>query len=105
MIRSGQWDYGLLVDEVIGMRGMRHFGPQHRQTTLDEVEAGLRPYVTEALLNDGQYWLAFDTGKLLADVESKLDKAAKRNIIPTGRANRLKGRLKRTVAKAGKPAA
>lgn len=46
-----------------------------------------------------------DTGKLLAVVESKLDKAAKRNIIPTGRANRLKGRLKRTVAKAGKPAA
>jgi len=67
VIRSGQWDYGLLVDEVIGMRGMRHFGPQHRQTTLDEVEAGLRPYVTEALLNDGQYWLAFDTGKLLAE--------------------------------------
>ncbi|MBE7492807.1 MAG: 30S ribosomal protein S20 [Planctomycetes bacterium] len=46
-----------------------------------------------------------DTGKLLSDVESKLDKAAKRNIIPTGRANRLKGRLKRTLARAAKPAA
>ncbi|MFO1423712.1 MAG: chemotaxis protein CheW [Candidatus Competibacteraceae bacterium] len=64
VIRSGQWDYGLLVDEVIGMR---HFGPQHRRTTLDEVEMGLRSYVTEAFLNDGQYWLAFDTGKLLVD--------------------------------------
>lgn len=42
--------------------------------------------------------------KLLATVESKLDKAAKRNIIPTGRANRLKGRLKR-AAKGVKPAA
>jgi twitching motility protein PilI len=64
VVRSGQWDYGLLADEVVGMR---HFGPQHRQTTLDEVEAGLLPYVAEAFLNDGQYWLAFDTGKLLAD--------------------------------------
>ena len=34
---------------------------------------------------------------LLKAVESKLDKAAKRNIIPTGRANRLKGRLKRAA--------
>jgi small subunit ribosomal protein S20 len=32
--------------------------------------------------------------KLLSAVESKLDKAAKRNIIPTNRANRLKSRLK-----------
>ena len=64
VIRSGQWDYGLLVDEVVGMR---HFGPQHRQTTLADVEAGLRSYIIEAFLNDGQYWLAFDTGKLLAD--------------------------------------
>lgn len=43
--------------------------------------------------------------KLLAAIESKLDKAAKRNIIPTGRANRLKGRLKRSLAKGAKPAA
>lgn len=33
--------------------------------------------------------------KLLAGVESKLDKAAKRNVIPTGRANRIKSRLKK----------
>jgi len=64
VIRAGQWDYGLLVDEVIGMR---HFGPQHRLTALDGVEESLRPYVADAFLNDGQYWLAFDTGKLLAD--------------------------------------
>jgi len=37
---------------------------------------------------------------LLSSVESKLDKAAKRNIIPTRRANRLKGRLKRAALKA-----
>jgi twitching motility protein PilI len=64
VVRAGQWDYGLLVDEVIGMR---HFGPQHRLTTLDTVEDGLRPYIAEAFLSDGQYWLAFNAGKLLAD--------------------------------------
>ncbi|MBK9973305.1 MAG: 30S ribosomal protein S20 [Planctomycetes bacterium] len=45
-----------------------------------------------------------ETKALLATVESKLDKAAKRNIIPHGRANRLKGRLKKSV-QAAKPAA
>lgn len=64
VVRAGGWDYGLLVDEVIGMR---HFGPQHRLAAMDSVEEGLRPYVTEAFLNDGQYWLAFNAGKLLAD--------------------------------------
>ena len=64
IVRADEWDYGLLVDEVIGMR---HFGPQHRLSTLDAVEASLRPYVAEAFLNDGQYWLAFNAGKLLAD--------------------------------------
>lgn len=46
-----------------------------------------------------------EAGALLASVESKLDKAAKRNIIPHGRANRLKGRLKRSVGKAAKASA
>lgn len=64
VVRAGEWDYGLLVDEVIGMR---HFGPQHRLATLDNVEAGLRSFVSEAFLNDGQYWLAFAAGDLLAD--------------------------------------
>ena len=64
VVRAGGWDYGLLVDEVIGMR---HFGPQHRLAELDAVEEGLRLCITEAFLNDGQYWLAFNTGKLLAD--------------------------------------
>lgn len=35
-----------------------------------------------------------DVNALISVVESKLDKAAKRNIVPTRRANRLKGRLK-----------
>lgn len=64
VVRAGEWNYGLLVDEVIGMR---HFGPQHRLATLDTVEEDLRAYVAEAFLNDGQYWLAFNAGKLLAN--------------------------------------
>jgi twitching motility protein PilI len=37
IVRAGEWDYGLLVDEIIGMR---HFGPQHRLPSLDTVEEG-----------------------------------------------------------------
>lgn len=64
VIRAGEWDYGLLVDEIVGMR---HFGPQHRLPALDAVDASLRPYVIEAFLNENQYWLVFNTTKLLAD--------------------------------------
>ena len=44
VVRAGEWDYGLLADEIIGMR---HFGPQHRLPSLDNVDEGLRPYVSE----------------------------------------------------------
>ena len=64
VVRAGEWDYGLLVDEIIGMR---HFGPQHRLPSLDAVDASLRSYVIEAFLNDNQYWLVFNSGHLLAD--------------------------------------
>lgn len=71
IVRAGEWDYGLLVDEIIGMR---HFGPQHRLPSLDTVEESLRPYVAEAFWSDNQYWMVFTTGKLLA--ESKFSNAA-----------------------------
>ncbi len=64
VVQSGKWDYGLLVDEVVGMR---HFGPQHRLPALDAVEENLRPYVTEAFLHDNSCWLVFNTAVLLAD--------------------------------------
>jgi twitching motility protein PilI len=64
VVRAGAWDYGLLVDEVIGMR---HFGPQQRMATLDDVDPILRPYVSDAFFNDNQYWLGFNTAQLLAD--------------------------------------
>jgi len=64
VVRVGEWDYGLLVDEIIGMR---HFGPQHRLPALDAVEESLRPYVAEAFWNDNQCWMVFATRKLLAE--------------------------------------
>ncbi|MCC8999245.1 MAG: chemotaxis protein CheW, partial [Candidatus Contendobacter sp.] len=64
VVRVGEWDYGLLVDEIVGMR---HFGPQHRLPTLDTVDESLRPYVAEAFLHDNQYWLVFNASALLAD--------------------------------------
>lgn len=64
VVRAGGWDYGLLVDEIVGMR---HFGPQQRLSSLDGVDASLRPYVAEGFLNDQQNWLVFNTGALLAD--------------------------------------
>ncbi len=44
-----------------------------------------------------------ESAKRLSEVEAKLDKAAKRRIIPAGRANRLKSRLRLLAGK--KPAA
>jgi twitching motility protein PilI len=64
VVRAGGWDYGLLVDEIVGMR---HFGPQQRLASLDGVDASLRPYVAEGFLHDQQNWLVFNTGALLAD--------------------------------------
>lgn len=64
VLRAGEWDYGLLADEIIGMR---HFGPQHRLPALDAVDTNLRPYVLEAFLSDNQYWLVFNSDRLLTD--------------------------------------
>jgi twitching motility protein PilI len=64
VVRAGGWDYGLLVDEIVGMR---HFGPQQRLPSLDGVDASLQPYVTEGFLDDQQNWLVFETSQLLVD--------------------------------------
>ncbi len=64
VVRAGGWDYGLLVDEIVGMR---HFGQQQRLPSLDGVDASLQPYVIDGFLNDRQNWLVFNAGKLLVD--------------------------------------
>lgn len=64
VVRSGEWDYGLLMDEIIGMR---HFGPQHRLPSLEDIEESVRPLIAEVFWNDNQHWMVFDTRKLLIE--------------------------------------
>ena len=64
----------------------------HNRVVRSDLRTHIKRYRVAVRANDE------GASKLLATAESKLDKAAKRNIIPTNRANRLKGRLKRMVA-------
>jgi len=43
-----------------------------------------------------------ESAKMMPGIESKIDRAAKRGIIPTGRANRIKSRLRSFAVKAAK---
>jgi twitching motility protein PilI len=61
VVHSGEWNYGLLVDEIIGMR---HFS-ERKPTALHTLDIGLRPYVNEAFENKSQKWLVFDVSRLL----------------------------------------
>lgn len=64
VVRAGEWGYGLLVDEVFGMRHLAAGGAAGRPDGLD---AGLRPYVSRAVAGDDRSWLVFDTQRLLQD--------------------------------------
>ena len=64
VVRSGEWHYGLLVDEIIGMR---QFGQEDKLPALDMIDAGLRPYLTEAFQGENKKWLAFSASRLLND--------------------------------------
>lgn len=62
---GGDWSYGLVVDEIIGMRPT---GPANRLPELPaETEVTLRPYARAAYAIDGHVWFEFDIGRLLAD--------------------------------------
>ncbi|MCA8918193.1 MAG: 30S ribosomal protein S20 [Planctomycetes bacterium] len=65
----------------------------HNRTVRSELRTSIKRFRTAATKNEE------GTGKLLSAVESKLDKAAKRNVIPTSRANRIKSRLKKLTTK------
>ena len=65
----------------------------HNRTVRSDLRTHIKSYrVAVAKKQDG-------ADKLMAAVESKLDKAAKRNVIPTSRANRIKSRLKKLTTK------
>lgn len=62
IVVCGEWTYGLLVDEVIGMR---HFSVASRLSDLEVIETELRPYLTEGFEVEQQRWLAFNVVYLL----------------------------------------
>lgn len=64
VIGADEWDYGLLIDEVIGMR---HFGTDSRLHNVGAVDAHLRPYLTDAFNSDGKLWLTFNVSRLFDD--------------------------------------
>jgi len=64
LVRSGEWHYGLVVDEIIGMR---HFGPEKQQNDPATVAGGLQPYITRMFVSEQTQWLVFDVGRLLDD--------------------------------------
>lgn len=62
MLRSGEWDYGVLMDEVIGMRS---FGEEFAVDPQGLVEPGLLPYLEHVYRADDRLWLGFNSTKLL----------------------------------------
>lgn len=64
VVRSGEWNCGLLVDEIIGMR---HFGLESQRATLDTIAFNLRPYITGAFESEKKQWLVFNVSRLLND--------------------------------------
>lgn len=61
VVRSEDWLYGLLVDEVIGMR---HFADDAAKQP-DQIDTAIQPYISAVLQGDGKDWLAFDMSVLL----------------------------------------
>jgi len=68
----------------------------HNRAVRSDLRTIIKKFRTASAAKDAK------AGELLALTESKLDKAAKRNIVPTRRANRLKSRLKKQAAKDSK---
>ncbi|MCB9935637.1 MAG: 30S ribosomal protein S20 [Planctomycetes bacterium] len=69
---------------------------EHNRAVRSELRTSIKKFRAASAAKDAK------SGELLATVESKLDKAAKRNIVPTRRANRLKSRLKKQALKDSK---
>ena len=81
VVDVGDWSYGLLIDEVIGMR---HFADASRlalddKALLENAATGLsdtlKPYIIDAYSGEGHHWLVFDVDMLLENANF-LDAAA-----------------------------
>ena len=64
-VNSGDWFFGLLIDEVIGMR---HFAEHSRvpgATMTEVVTPPLQPYVTDVYNSEEHNWMVFSIDALL----------------------------------------
>jgi twitching motility protein PilI len=57
----GEWRYGLMVDDVIGMR---HFNSEHEKSLSDDIEPNLRPFVTRAFYGENRTWWVLSIDRL-----------------------------------------
>jgi len=64
VVHVEEWHYGLLVDEVIGMR---HFGSENRLQSTNTIDESLQPYIGEAYNSEDKLWLEFNVNRLLTD--------------------------------------
>jgi twitching motility protein PilI len=62
VVRSGEWEYGLLAQEIVGMR---HSSRLKAVPGAAELERNLAPYVSEGFESDNQRWWVFDVNRLL----------------------------------------
>lgn len=64
VVTKDEWLYGLLVDEVIGMR---HFGAEGSTAELNQIDADVHPYLVEVFRAEDRIWAALSVGRLLSD--------------------------------------
>lgn len=64
VVHLGEWTYGLLVDEIIGMR---HFSPERKLPGLDNLDPHLLPYLSEGFESEQKIWLNVNVNRLLTD--------------------------------------
>lgn len=64
-VNSGDWFFGLLIDEVIGMRHFTEHSLVPEAAAAEVVDPQLKPYITEVYNSEDQHWMAFDIGALL----------------------------------------
>ena len=61
VFRSHDWGYGLLVDEIVGMR---HFGQDSQVSQAQGIPANMQPYITATFQSEDEQWLVFSVDRL-----------------------------------------
>ncbi|MEZ5584217.1 MAG: chemotaxis protein CheW [Candidatus Competibacteraceae bacterium] len=64
VVHAGEWEYGLLIHEVIGMR---QFGEQSRLPDAVNKDISFAPYCVEGFEGENRQWFVFNIDRLLND--------------------------------------